>query len=127
MLAGVAQDRHDQIRGAIAHFRMLGEIGGGVDEDTELDAAPGPVEIAAAGRLQLGQKIDSAKPGRRLAVFQRNIRAQLADIFEAVRRQGNLSGHEDQIAAGDEGDIAGDRGRRGGQVYSKVFQAGFGV
>ena len=33
MLAGIAEHRHEQVGGAIGHFRLLGEIGRGIDED----------------------------------------------------------------------------------------------
>ena len=64
---------------------MLGVIRRGVDEDAELHAAHHPVQIAVAGRLSasartlMAQSCAAAWP-----VFDAEIRAQLAHIFECA-------------------------------------------
>jgi Ca2+:H+ antiporter len=47
---------------------VVGEVRRAGDEAAELQAAAEPVEIAAAGRLCLGQKVERAEPRRPLAV-----------------------------------------------------------
>jgi len=63
MAAGVAQGLDEEIRGAVDHPGLVGEIGRRVHEAGELDHAPQLTQIAAAGRLGLGKQADGAGLG----------------------------------------------------------------
>jgi hypothetical protein len=54
-------------------------VGGRVDEADHLHAAHDLVEIAAAGRLDLGDDVDRAEPRRRLALGDPELAAELAE------------------------------------------------
>ena len=49
MLAGIAEDFGDQLRGAVRHQMMLGEFAGRIDQAHQLDDALDACQVAAAG------------------------------------------------------------------------------
>ena len=123
VFAGLAEHSGDKIGRAIGHFRLLGEVGRGVHEHAQLQAAHHPVQVAAARRLQLRQKIDGAQLRRRLADFHAGIAAQLGDILHRAVLHGHLARNEHLVAADGERHIAGDgRGRRGIRIGRDVHQ-----
>lgn len=121
MLAAVAEDVDDQVAGAVDDLGLVGEVRRRVDEAAELDAARHPVEVAAAGRLELGQDVDRDDARTGLAVLDGEGVAQLADMAQLAVLVRHLPGDEDQVAGHDPRHIVG---RRGGGVWQ--FDAEFG-
>ena len=78
MAAGLAEHRNREVRRAVHHLRMLGELRRRGDEAAEPHHALHPVQIAAAGRLQMHQHIDEAEPRGLLAPIDRDAVADLA-------------------------------------------------
>jgi hypothetical protein len=81
---GIAQRLDQEIRRAVDHLGLVAEIAGGVDEARQLHHPHQPVEIAAAGRLDLRQKADRADLGRGGTVRDVHVRAKLADDEGAI-------------------------------------------
>ena len=88
-----------------------------------MTTTPAPVEIAAAGSFRLRDHIHRAKPCRRLAVFERQILAHNAHIFQPIGRNRHLPGDENQIAAHHIRHITRNRSGRGGQYDVQFLEA----
>src|SRR5690606_26062088 len=100
VLAALAQHLDHQVRTAVYHLGMIGEVGRRVDVAAELYAAADPLEVSAEGGPELGEDVDAAQPGRLLRIVDRDISPGLAPAFDAVRPDRQLAGYEHQIAGG---------------------------
>ena len=112
MAPGVAEHRDRQVGRAIHHQGMLSELGRRSDEAAEADNPLHPVEVAAAGRLQMHQDIDEAQPRGFLRLLDRNAPADLAGDRDLAVDRRHLAGDDDQVAGDDVGHIVRDRRHR---------------
>jgi hypothetical protein len=110
---GRAQDVEHQLRGAVSDLRLLGELAGAGDVDSELDQPRHRVK-AASGGLQLGQYIHRACSGGLLPGHQVHLGTEPALRDELPVPGGDLPGGVDGVAVPDIGLERGnrDRGRR---------------
>src|SRR5579875_560925 len=122
MLAGLTEDLHEKIGGAVHDLRVVDEIRRAVDEAVHLAYPLDPVEIAEMG-LGLRDDVERTEPGCRLAVLDGYLLADLAHIFELAVPEGHLAGDEQDIAGLDAGDVIGDWGGRLGQLDLEVLEA----
>ena len=105
-------------------FGMVGEFGRAIDEADELYDALHPVEIAAAGILELRDDIDGAQPRRLGCLLDGEVLADLALIFDLAVLQRHLARGVDEIAGPDPADIVGDglrRRRQGDTEFGKFL------
>ena len=124
MPALVAEHLDYQVRGAVDHLRLAGEVGRAIDEAAELDAARHSVEVAAAGRLDLGDDVERHPARRRLAFRHAEVAADLADIGELAVPKRHLPGDEHQVGGNHVRQVV--RRRRGGrgQLDIQLGEAG---
>ena len=103
---------------------MLAKAGGAVDEPLQADDLADFVQIADA-RLELGQRVDRALPGRRVALVDRQLAADPPRMQKLVSDPGQLARGNDQVAGPQDGDIRADSGRGWRQLDAQFFQGCF--
>ena len=127
MAAGIAEDLDHEIRGSVDDLGMLAEIRHRVDVTADLEATHHAIEIAVAGRFDLGDDVEAAYPGRGLRVRQFDDIADLADMRELAVHDGHLAGDPDVIAALYPGHVIGQRGYRVGNDDAQFHESRFNL
>ena len=89
----------------------LRKPGHAVDISLDADNLSNLFQVAE-GRFELGDGVDGALPGRRVALFQRQFVSHLARVEKLVAYPGKLARRDDKIAGAKDGDIGADTGRR---------------
>ena len=78
MAAGLTEDLHREVGGAVHHHRVLGEVRRAGDEAAQPHHALHPTEIATQRRPGLGQHVEEAGPRRFPPCLGADALAQLA-------------------------------------------------
>ena len=78
---------------------MSAELGRAGDVAAELQAAAEPVELAAAGGLGLGQKVERAQPRRLLTLRPVHLSPEPAGDRHLATAKRQLTSHEQELAA----------------------------
>ena len=127
MPPGVSEDLDDSVRTAIYHRRRLGESRLTVDEARYLKTGRHPVEIAAAGVLELRNHVERGQPRRRLALLDRQLAAYPPAVFvqDLAVEERSLTGDVDGVAAYFPRQIGGEGGRGFGQCNAQFLKALF--
>src|SRR5512143_2244283 len=86
----VAENLDEEIRGAVQHFGMVGEVGRCVDKAVQAQQLDDAVEIAQ-GRLRLRQYVERAEPRGLLALSEIGVGAQLASERHLAVLHGKLA------------------------------------
>ena len=97
MTPGLAHRLNHQIGGAVDDLGMIAEVGRAGDEAAELQAAAELAQIAAAGGLGLGQKVERAEPRRLLTLRDADLGADLAGDRHPALAERQLAGHEQSL------------------------------
>ena len=112
MVALVAEHLDHEVAGAVDDLRMVVKIPRGVHESSKPHDPDDPVEVTATGSLELGDDVEAAQAGGRIALLESDIHAELALVFQCAVGKGDLPGHEHQVASHGPGHII--RRRSGG-------------
>eukprot|EP00437_Effrenium_voratum_P013318 CAMPEP_0181454514 /NCGR_PEP_ID=MMETSP1110-20121109/30278_1 /TAXON_ID=174948 /ORGANISM="Symbiodinium sp., Strain CCMP421" /LENGTH=154 /DNA_ID=CAMNT_0023578863 /DNA_START=42 /DNA_END=507 /DNA_ORIENTATION=+ len=94
------KDLHEQVGAPVHHLRMVGELWRRAHEALHLHHLLDLVQITAACGLHLTYKVEGAKAGRGLALFDTNSRTQRAFQKRVVRLLWDLTGDEEHVVSG---------------------------
>ena len=125
MFAGIAEGGDHQVRRAVDDGRLLREIGCRGNEAAELDHTHHAVQIAVAGRLDLGDQVDRADLRLLVAILDGGVVAEMACRGQLAVDKGHLAGDIDHVAALDPRNIVGGRSRCVRNSDAHFIEAGF--
>lgn len=120
----VTEDLNHEVGASIDDLRNVCEVWRAGDEATEFYDAFDAAEIANGG-FALGQQVDAALARGVLAGGEFHVFAKAA-FDDAIWCGADLTGHEQHIAADNEGDVICDGGHWRWQPYAQLVEFGFG-
>ncbi len=110
-------------RGPLDHLGLVGEVGVSVDEAAEPDYLAHPVQVAAAGVLEMRDKVEGAKARRLLPLLDGDVDAHLAGGPKLAVSDIDLTRQEDQLAAHGVRHVGGYRRRSLRQLDTQLGKA----
>ncbi len=106
VFASVAEDFSEEVAGAVGDFRLVGEVGRGVDEDADADDARDVVDTADDAGYS-GEGVECGDGGTFGGLFERDFGGHAAGDDELAFLEGDLAGSVDVVAGADGGDVVG--------------------
>ena len=124
MAAGLAEDLHEEVTGAVDDLGVHGEIRRAIDHAQQFDDAGYAVEGTKFG-ADGGEAGEHGGPGRGVAVFDGEILARLAGDERAIRQVGAMARNEEEVPGPGGGEVVGRRRTLRGDGYAKFVETGF--
>ncbi len=121
MFAGIAENRHEEIGGAIGDEMLFDEIRRGGYKDGDLHNALDAVEAAESG-LCLSKDVDGAGARRSLSMRNRQLIADPARMHKLAAVQRKLAGCEKQGTALGKRNVVGSRCRSFWNGYAQILR-----
>lgn len=94
MATRVAEYRDEEIRGAVDHLGLAGELGDGIDEPGNADAPLDAVEVAIQRGMHVRDEIQGADPSGPSSVLDAEIAAELSYVPALAVPLGDLPSKE---------------------------------
>src|SRR4051794_22080379 len=120
--AGLLEDLHEEIGGAVDHLGLRHEIGNGIDVSGDAHTADHAVEIPVQRGPEMRHQAQGAQPGRLPPLLDAEFPSELADETPLAVPLRELSGDKDQIPGAHGGDVIRSRLAGLRQLDPELFQ-----